>query len=69
MWVPLKEQLPQGDEWVLLFNEQMHNDDEFPGLSVTVSNPEFIRCGNAIKQNYTHWARIPYPLPIETPKR
>ena len=62
-WKLLKESIPKGDERVLLFNPAMHNDLDFPGLSVMTSNPEFAR-RNGLNQGYTHWAKIPYPLPL-----
>lgn len=65
-WIPLDEQLPDGDmnECVLLFSPHMHLDWEFPGHSVVISNPVFAR-QNAMKRGYTHWSRIPYPLPAD----
>ena len=62
-WIQLCDELPEGDEWVVLFNPNWHYDMDFPGLSISCSNPEFAR-ENAIKRGYTHWCRVPYPLPI-----
>jgi len=62
-WVELSDQLPEGPEWVLLFHPRMHADVDYPGLSVITSNPEYVRI-NAQKNGYTHWSRIPYPLPL-----
>jgi len=62
-WILLSEKLPEGDDWVLIFHPGLHTDTEFPGLSVSASNPYYVRI-NAIKNGYTHWAKIPYPLPV-----
>jgi hypothetical protein len=60
-WIKLTERLPEGKEWVLLFHGGIHTE----GLSRTVSvNPEYVRNGNALKSGFTHWAYIPYPLPL-----
>jgi len=63
-WIPLSERLPEGREWVLLFHPVEHTDEDYPGLSVNSCNPEYVRAGNAEKNGYSHWARIPYPLPL-----
>jgi len=63
-WISLSDRLPEGQEWVLLFHPVSHTDEDFPGLSVTSSNPEYVRAGNAEANGYSHWARIPYPLPL-----
>ena len=63
-WIPLRERLPSGGDSVLLFSPYMHLDRDFPGHPVVVSNPGFVR-QNAIKQGYTYWCEIPYPLPLD----
>lgn len=67
MWKPLDTEPPEGPDWVLLFSPAMHNDPDFPGLSVTTSNPDYAR-ENAARNGYTHWAPVTYPLPVTTPK-
>jgi hypothetical protein len=61
-WIPLSERLPKGKQIVVLFNPKWRDDPEFCGICVIASNPNYARI-NAIKHGYTHWARIPYPLP------
>ena len=63
-WTLLKERLPSGGDSVLLFDPSLYLDRSFPGHSVSVSNPDFAR-SNALKQGYTHWCIIPYPMPID----
>lgn len=63
-WRDLAKDPPTGDEWVLLFNQKNHDDQDFPGLSVCTSNATFARTDTALKQGFTKWARIPYPLPV-----
>ena len=52
-----------GESWVLLFHPGHHRDPRYPGLSVTVSNCAFAQT-NAKSNGYSHWAPIPYPLPL-----
>lgn len=48
---------------VLLFSPSMKNDPSYPGHCVSVSNTDYVRCGNAIKHGYTHWHECP-PDPV-----
>ena len=64
-WIPLTEP-PEGDECVILFFPYKIMDKDFPGIPLEASNPQFAR-ESALKVGYTHWCRIPYPLP-ELPK-
>ena len=58
-WIPLTEQLPEGREDVVLFKPT--NDDV--AIPLVVSNPVYAK--SALAHGYTHWCRIPYPLPYE----
>ena len=63
-WISFEEELPNIhlDECVLLFSYKLLEDKEFPGIPFEVSNPQYART-NAQKNGYTHWCRVPYPLP------
>jgi hypothetical protein len=61
-WIPLAEQLPEGDECIIMFNPYRILDEDFPGIPIEASNPEYART-NGLKCGYTHWCRVPYPLP------
>lgn len=54
--VPVTTQGP-----VLIYHPGLDADKEFPGHPIQVSNPEYVRVGNAARAGYTLWAEIELP--------
>ena len=67
-WKPLTEP-PEGNECVVLFTPDRaipkssnYGKIDDVGIFLSASNASYAR-SNALKHGYTHWYRIPYPLP------
>jgi hypothetical protein len=59
-WNDLGDGVPEKDQFVVLKKVSEDNGD----LEVTVSNPQYVQNGNAVKElNALAWCDIPYPLP------
>ena len=61
-WEPIAKPLPDDigpAGCLLIYSPLLAADDEFPGHAIQVSNPAYVRCGNAQKHGYTQWCLIP----------
>jgi hypothetical protein len=65
-WQPI-ESAPKhlGDRYAVLYYPALDNDEEYPGLPVAASNPDFVNSGNARKAGATLWFPIPALPPSE----
>lgn len=50
---------PDKGKTLLIFSPRLRDDDDFPGHAIQVSNAEYVLCGNAKRQGYTHWTYAP----------
>lgn len=67
-WIRIDKRLPAKNACIIIYNPQLEKDIDFPGHSCTVSNTEYVRCGNALKEGFTHWAEF-LPPPKSKLKR
>ena len=63
-WISFDDELPKKrKEWVLVFLPILGAWADHPSLSVSCQKAEYARY-HAKKDGYTHWCKIPYPLPL-----
>jgi len=62
-WISFDDELPKKrNEWLLVFLPILGGGQDFPSISISCQRAEYVRY-HAKKDGYTHWCRIPYPLP------